>query len=82
MVTSSFHGTAFSIIFQKKFFSVPDTRTPERSVDLLNEFGLSNRIPDDNTDLLADINYKKVEQIMKIKVKDSLEFLKNAIQKD
>ncbi|SNU06249.1 Polysaccharide pyruvyl transferase [Lachnospiraceae bacterium] len=44
IITDSFHGTAFSVIFNKKFFSIPYKGTESRVVDMLELFGLGNRI--------------------------------------
>src|SRR5690606_31871942 len=42
VITSSFHGTAFSIIFNKKFITYSHPSTGARMKDLLDNFGLSN----------------------------------------
>lgn len=44
VVTNSFHGTAFSINFEKNFISVLNKKSPERAVQLLNATGLSTRL--------------------------------------
>ena len=41
IVTNSFHGTVFSLIFKKQFYSIYDLDA--RKDDLLNKFGLSDR---------------------------------------
>lgn len=41
VVTSSFHGTAFSILFNKEVYALPNSRMPIRIVDLLSKFGIS-----------------------------------------
>lgn len=47
VVTSSFHGTAFSIIFRKKFLSVVEPGTRNLRVEsLLRKMGLENRLSD------------------------------------
>lgn len=47
VLTSSFHGTVFSIIFQKPFFSIRGMKD-ERISTLLKNFGLENRAVDIN----------------------------------
>jgi hypothetical protein len=61
VVTDSFHGTAFSVVFQRPFISyivLPEASS--RIVDLLNETGLSNHIINniaiDYEDLLVRAN--------------------------
>lgn len=70
VVTDSFHCTAFSINFNKKFLSL-NHYYPERQRSLLNKMGLLNRFIPKNVELdidflLSDIDYKDVNQKMKI----------------
>ena len=45
VLSSSFHATAFSLIFKKQFFAIlPDEHTNERIVDLLRMVEMPNRI--------------------------------------
>jgi len=44
IVTSSFHGTAFSIIYNKPFYTVPHPVRGSRMIDLLRVLGLGSRI--------------------------------------
>lgn len=41
VVTTSFHGTAFSIVFQKEFYTITNTKNSSRIIHLLNLLGLS-----------------------------------------
>lgn len=82
IVTDSFHGTVFSLIFSKQFYSyVALARTSSRVGNLLSSVGLSNRIVRDfNEDILsqAPIDYSKVnlEEVSK----PSKEYIKSFIQ--
>lgn len=49
--TSSFHGTVFSIIYEKKFASYLPANTGERIRNLLDEFDLADRIVDCSKEL-------------------------------
>lgn len=65
VITDSFHGTAFSIIFKKQFFSyLNEGRT--RIENLLSKTGLERRLIDDTTnisEILSDtIDYQDVEK--------------------
>lgn len=45
VLSSSFHATAFSILFEKQFLTIlPDSHTNERILDLLSHFNLLNRV--------------------------------------
>ena len=86
VVTNSFHATAFSVLFHKKFFTVVYGEKGKginvRMNDFLNGIDLGNRIyssvPDsmetDNIDFL-EVD-KKIEQLKK----DSLAFLKENLE--
>ena len=43
VVTNSFHGTAFSLIFEKQFTTLIPPNAPDRVKDLLSDMGLSDR---------------------------------------
>lgn len=43
VVTNSFHGTAFSIIYRKQFVVIPHSKTGNRVTDLLHRLGLDSR---------------------------------------
>lgn len=60
VLSSSFHATAFSMLFRKQFFVIlPDQHTNERIVDILTARKLMSQIID-NEEQLTDIADKKV----------------------
>ena len=63
VVTDSFHGTAFSIIFQKDFYCVKVNDGQNRMSDILSSLGLYDRFVDktSNPDI-SSIDYKPVMQ--------------------
>lgn len=78
VVTDSFHGAVFSIIFHKNLLVSMASTTNSRLRTLLHTFELDNRVitavlPEDR------IDYKTVQEIMMKKRKESLVYLKNAI---
>lgn len=82
VVTDSFHGCVFSIIFRKPFVVIVNKeRGEERFVSLLSVFHLENRLVCDNTRLeeilRESIDYSHVDEIMKDRVKQSYGFLAN-----
>lgn len=46
IVTNSFHGTVFSLIYRKQFFTVPHRKRSGRIISLLEMAGLENRLID------------------------------------
>ena len=84
--TDSFHATAFSLIFQKQFFTIlPGEHTNERITDLLEMRGLSNRIITDETllenTLDSVIDYSKTNNYAE-HIKKSQEYLQRALSDD
>ena len=82
VVTDSFHGTVFSIIFNKPFWVVANPqRGNTRMESLLAVFDLKDRMVTEeniaNKDLNAPIDWEKVNSIKKDWQKKSMEFLKN-----
>ena len=76
IITNSFHGTAFSIIFRKQFYSIPPKYGRERIDSLLSTFGLQSRIVESIKDFkLVPLEYS--EELILDKVKNSENFLKN-----
>ncbi|MEE0779400.1 MAG: polysaccharide pyruvyl transferase family protein [Massilimicrobiota sp.] len=68
IVTTSFHATVFSIIFNKKFWVVPHQVTGSRVIDLLNELDLSERMVFTYNDFLTKNYDSKIDFENAIKV--------------
>lgn len=84
IITDSFHGTVFSIIFNKPFWVIYNThRGNSRFDSLLNLFGLSDRIIDLNdyseVNFNKSIDWNRINTIRQEKKKDSIEFIKNSL---
>lgn len=80
VVTNSFHGTAFSIVFNKNFFVelLPDTfDVNSRLTDVLNIFGLYERVINtrDDSYVFDDIDFDCVNEILKEQRELSEEYL-------
>lgn len=80
VVTNSFHGTVFSIIFEKKFFSIPHKSRSTRVIDLLSELGLSDRVVyeycgKENID--SPVDYKRVNELLSIKKEKSEKYFRD-----
>lgn len=78
VVTDSFHGTVFSIIFEKEFIVLQnDERGADRFVSLLSIFDLTSRIFNETMCIEDDIQWEKVnEKLLSIREK-SMCYLKN-----
>lgn len=77
VVTNSFHGVAFSIIYQKKFLAFLHSDRGERTRNILAISGLNERLyqKEEHRGIDADIDWKDVQAKMKESVKHSEDFL-------
>lgn len=85
VITDSFHGTAFSILFNKPFIAiVNEKRGASRFYSLLKTFGLENRVinEDESIDLSLigeEIDFVEVNKILDKEREKSRIFLKEAL---
>ena len=83
VISNSFHGTAFSIIFEKQFVVVNRKEAINtRMRDLLTILKIENRLINENYnfDLInKNIDYTVVNRAIELKVKSSKEYLENII---
>jgi len=77
VVTNSFHGTAFSIIFRKNFYSVLDGKRTIRIKSLLEDAGLENRMVHCVKDIkqVCAIDYTACEECIKMNIENERRFL-------
>lgn len=85
IVTDSFHGTVFSIIFRKPFaVLVNNDRGASRFHSLLASLGLEDRIVSGNqnpaTILSGEIDWPEVEKRLDVMKSQSIEFLKECLK--
>lgn len=86
VVTDSFHGTVFSILFNKPFISIINKeRGATRFYSLTKLFGLEDRLIEeysDKLDLIVEkpIDYKRVNAILEGLRQDSINFINNALK--
>ena len=87
VLTDSFHGMVFSIIFEKPFLVILNKqRGATRFLSLLSSLGLENRliesVEDFNIDLLnKDIDYETIRKKLFVLVDKSKEFLIDSLEK-
>lgn len=87
VITTSFHGVVFSIIFHKEFIFIPlqggYSQSNNRVFDLLNNLGIENRIVSDKKSvekmILNHIDYDKVEKKLEPLRKFSKSYLKTQL---
>lgn len=66
ILSSSFHGTAFSIIFQKPFYSFIKNYKSQRFTDMLKKLKLEDRIYGSGTQIKFEIDYSDTNKILSI----------------
>lgn len=81
VVTTSFHGTAYSVLMEKQFYALGMGKNSQRSRTLLDYAGLSDRYIDDLNHLCElDINYTEVNKSIEPIIETSKQFLKHNSQ--
>lgn len=84
IVSNSFHGVAFSLIFHKEFYAIGMGERSNRVISLLECAGLVDRYLQENVDianfkLLKDIDYQEVDDRLNKYLESSRTYLKNSI---
>ena len=84
VITNSFHGTVFSIIFEKKFLTILHKTRGSRLIDLLTELNLDTRIiqsPKELEVVYEDIDYLSVKDKIKEKASLSESYIQKVLEK-
>jgi len=82
--TSSFHGTVFSIVFEKQFFTVPASRRGIRIENILIQLSLEHRLITNNDSLRKPSDFQNIDygvvskQLEKLR-NNSFSYLKESI---
>ena len=84
VVTDSFHGTVFSVNYNKNFLSVTDTIRSERQIDFLQKIGLMDYYID-NPDVPIKsnqwvVNYSEANERLNDLKRSSMTYLEKAIK--
>lgn len=86
VLTNSFHGTVFSAIFHKNFWSQVDLvegKVNNRSANLLLKLGITNRELSQNQPLIeTPIDWNKVDTALEDMKKDTLSYLRAIIEEE
>ena len=82
VLTDSFHGCVFSIIFRKQFLAIGNKdRGLERFNSLLNLFSIKDRLissPLSNYDNITEINYAAIDQKLNGYRLSAMDYLKKS----
>ena len=84
VITNSFHGVAYSIVYRKPFYTWRREGAGEKTVLLLEDFNLSERILGEFWDIEKfdfSIDYTKSEKKIRERIEESKEFLVEALGK-
>ena len=81
IITTSFHGTAFSVIFNRPFYTIMlNEGTDSRSTSLLKSLGLNDRLINMNdSPTFSTIDYTEPNKRLEILRKESQDFLLKAL---
>ena len=86
VVTDSFHGTVFSIIFNKPFISIANRgRGSNRFYSLLGSLNIDERIIDEKDEVTSEliekkVDYNSVNSILAKLKNESIGYLTNSLQ--
>lgn len=86
IITTSFHATVFSILYNKNFWVVPHKKTGSRVIDLLSKLNISKRAINsleefNKIEFEEEIDYKRVNKKLNEERKKSINWLIDAIEK-
>ena len=82
VITTSYHGTLFSIIFRTPFYVFAQNNNTNRIKSVLVKLGLDDRFLFDNNISTFEIpKWNDVDQKLKLFIKDSIDFIEESIKK-
>lgn len=79
VITTSFHGTALSIIFEKPFYTLIKNYKSQRMTDLLEMLGLSDRIYSGKNTNPLSIDFSKARDVIAKEKERSFAYLKSIV---
>lgn len=81
VVTNSFHGTAFSVIYRKNFYLEFSSFTNSRLSNIVSLLGLKDRVLSDGVEITPSAtDYSKTEKVLPELKAESMAFLENALK--
>lgn len=85
VVTASFHGTVFSLLYHKNFISLAPNKTASRISNLLEMTGLSDRLSDDfsKLDKLFEApDFNRADMVLVEKREEAIQYLRSLGSKE
>ncbi len=82
VITNSFHGTAFGIIFNKDMYVFDNKARGSRITNILGKAGLEDRIVENKIKELQPIDYNKVAKSLENYINSSKQFLISAVKSE
>lgn len=79
IVTNSFHGVAFSVIFRKQFFTEYSAITNTRLYEIVSKFNLSSQLINNNNETYHYLDYLPIEKLISSEIEKSEMYLKKAL---
>lgn len=82
VVSTSFHGVVFSLIFKKQFYALGMGNNSDRALTLLDSVSLDSRYLNslEDLDLNSSIDYTKVTPLLNAQIDKSKQFLRESIE--
>jgi hypothetical protein len=80
VVTNSFHGLAFSIIFGKKIYCCEHTTRNARIEDLLSTSGLDNKTIKESSNTIESIDGKTAYRELISRIEESKKYIKKCLE--
>ena len=79
--TTSFHGMAFSVIFEKDFYCIGHPKYSKRNSDFLSLVGMTDRMVSQASEVtcVENCDYGKAEEALRSEKRKSMEFLRKSI---
>ncbi len=83
VATNSFHGTVFSVLYEKDFYLELSSATNSRLSNLVNMLGLDSRIVPKEAEMVpSQADYTVAREILPRLKGESLDYLKNALSEE
>jgi len=79
VLSDSFHGTLFSILFHKPFYTLLPAAKTGRITSLLEKLNLSDRIIDQPVAELQPVDYSRVEPLLQAEIQRSLDYIRRSL---
>jgi len=81
VISTSFHGVAFSLIFKKQFFTLGLQNNSQRVTNMLEMLNISDRYIYNKKSIIniKEIDYDKIDSILHEEIKKSSDFLVSSI---